>query len=166
MKAKLMLMSDGMSKYGHHYGVFDVRMSDGDVYMLGMRDVASGDSKNTLKLLLDVLGDVASVSKGELHETVDKMLVNVKNIMSDRAAAERKFGELLHDYRKKVVPSVVSGWGDMSSEERMDVERKDVPLAPLKGNHFKIAFHNDAGVYGLYPMLKIFFECIKKMKNS
>ena len=37
------LMSDGTSKYGHHYGAFDVRTSDGDVYMLGMRDVASGE---------------------------------------------------------------------------------------------------------------------------
>ena len=242
------LMSDGTSKYGHHYGAFDVRTSDGDVYMLGMRDVASGDSESTLKLLLDVLGDVASVSKGELHETVDKMLVNVKNTMSDRAAAERKFGELLHEYRKKVVPSVVSGWGDMSGEERMNVERmnnffcgmhflvalaeqadvsmkmyerlifgedevgarsfmagksgvnesgavrlvrtvykavqdrgceragkpvqfrgflkiehgiEEVPLAPFKGNRFNIAFHNGAGVYGLYPMLKDFFECMK-----
>ena len=46
--------------------------------MLGMRDVASGNSESTMKSLLDVLGDLASVSKGELHET-DKMPVNVKS---------------------------------------------------------------------------------------
>ena len=43
----LTLMSDGTSKYGHHFGAFDIRTSEGDVYLLGLRDVASGDSEST-----------------------------------------------------------------------------------------------------------------------
>ena len=43
----LTLMSDGTSKYGHHFGAFDIRTGEGDVYLLGLRDVASGDSEST-----------------------------------------------------------------------------------------------------------------------
>ena len=72
------------------------------------------------------------------------MLVNVKNTMSDRAAEERKYGELLHEYREKVVPSVVSGWGDMSGEERIIyVERMNKFFC---GMHFLVALAEQADV--------------------
>jgi hypothetical protein len=39
--------------------------------------------------------------------------------MSDRAATEKKFYELLEIYRKEILPLVKDGWEDMREEERM-----------------------------------------------
>ena len=38
--------------------------------------------------------------------------------MSDRASIEKKFGELLEDYRKDVLPGVIKNWDQLSSEVR------------------------------------------------
>ena len=34
--------------------------------------------------------------------------------MSDRASTEKKFGELLEDYWKDVLPSVIKNWDQLS----------------------------------------------------
>ena len=51
----------------------------------------------------------------------EKILANIKNIMSDRHIVEKKFNGLLEDYRQEILPSVVAGWDALSEEEQLNL---------------------------------------------
>ena len=42
----------------------------------------------------------------------------IKNTMSDRHVVEKKFNQLLEDYRNDVLPSIVESWDHISTEEQ------------------------------------------------
>lgn len=46
------------------------------------------------------------------------ILSKIKNTMSDRHVVEKKFNELLEDYRRDVLPTIVADWEEMTSEEQ------------------------------------------------
>ena len=127
------VMSDGTTKYGHHYESFDVSMDDGKVYTMGVRDVVSGSSECMLQVFKDILGDMHDLCGAEnVSERVKEVVARVKNTMGDRAVTEKKFNVLLAEYRRDVLPDVVDGWKDMSMEEQAECERM---------NHFFCGMH-------------------------
>ncbi len=135
------LQSDGTTKYGRHYGAFDLSVSGGRVYTLGMRDMAAGDSASTLGLLKEVLGDVAGMKGGDISASVQRMFASMKNTMSDRAASEKKFNELLHDYRASILPNVVSDWNELEGNEREKLMRMNNFFC---GMHFVVGLAEQA----------------------
>jgi hypothetical protein len=52
---------------------------------------------------------IQDISDCTTTEIGKKILTNIKITMSDRAATEKKFHELLKDYREEILPSVHSG---------------------------------------------------------
>ena len=119
------LQTDGTTKYGKHYAAYDVSVpNESTSYSLGMRHVFSGSSSNTLEVFKEILSDVDDVYEALGKEAVSsKVLLKIKNTMSDRHAAEKLFNEMLNDYRAKVLPTVVENWEDMSEPERQQLER-------------------------------------------
>ena len=59
----LVLQSDGTSKKGHSFTTFDASKSNGQFYVLGLREVGSGDAQAQLDLLKEVVGDVNEFAK-------------------------------------------------------------------------------------------------------
>ena len=113
----LTLHSDGTSKYGQHYYSFQVSTSD-SAYSLGMAEMLTGSTNQVLHTFVQILSDielVAGPGSGNL------ILSKIKNTMSDRHVVEKKFNELLEDYRRDVLPVIVSGWEQMTSEEQGSV---------------------------------------------
>ena len=53
-----MLHSNGISKKGRSFITYDIVKDDGECFITGPREIASGDSATQLKVLQDVLGDV------------------------------------------------------------------------------------------------------------
>ena len=47
---------------------------------------------------------------GECMTLVQSMIANMKNTMSDRESAVKKFNELLYGYRRDVLSRVMSEW--------------------------------------------------------
>ena len=89
-----------------------------------MRHVFSGSSRNTLETFEEILSDVDDVYEALGKEAVSsKVILKIKNTMSDRHAAEKLFNEMLHDYRAGVLPTVVENWEDMSEIERQQLTR-------------------------------------------
>ena len=111
---QLTLHSDGTSKFGQHYGSFQVSTTQSS-YSLGLSEMLCGSAQctlDTLKLILSEIDVVAEEGSGSA------ILVNIKNTMSDRHIVEKSFNELLESYRSDVLPSMVEGWSDLSHDEQ------------------------------------------------
>ena len=96
---KLTLHSDGTSKFGQHYGGFQVSMPDHSAYSLGLSEMLTGFAEVTLNTLKIILSDIDLVV-GE--GTGAKILRCIKNTMFDRHIVEKKFNSLLEDYQAEI----------------------------------------------------------------
>lgn len=119
------LQTDRTTKFGTHYEAFDIRVPATDsslsceTYTLGLRHVFSGSSQDTLDTLKEVLEDMDSVRQHLGEEAISgKILLKIKNTMSDRHAAEKRFADLLQDYRSEILPSIADNWNDMTELEQ------------------------------------------------
>ena len=111
---KLTLHSDGTSKFGQHYGGFQVSMPDHSAYSLGLSEMLTGSAEvtlNTLKTDIDLV-----VGEG----TGAKILRCIKNTMSNCHIVE-KFNSLLEDYQAKILPMVVADWDVLSIDEQSNL---------------------------------------------
>ncbi|XP_065182489.1 uncharacterized protein LOC135813316 [Sycon ciliatum] len=113
------LHTDGTSKFGQKYGTYQIA-TENQVFSVGMVDMKNGTSEHILDKFKEVLSDLQDSCKGvgESCETGNKIVANIKNTMSDRCVVQRKFNELLHDYREKILPDVVASWETLSNEQQ------------------------------------------------
>ena len=124
MNENLTLHSDGTTKLHHHYGTYDVATGEKDVYVVGMREMSGGDASTVLDVLKEIVNDVCKIGESDdVSEKVKKAVVNVKNTMSDRHAVQKKFNELLYEYRMSVLPDVIEGLDEMNESERESMVR-------------------------------------------
>ena len=118
------LQTDGTTKYGEHFGTYDVRTSKQVTYTLGLRHVFSGAAVDTLDTLKEILDDIDGVQKAIGKDAVSaKIVMKIKNTMSDRHSAEKLFNEVLRDYREELLPTVAENWDKMTDIEREQLTR-------------------------------------------
>ncbi len=109
----LTLQTDGTTKFGQHFATYDI----GD-FTLGIRHVFSGSAQNTLDTLIEILDDLDTVGKQIGNSETSKQIISkIENTMSDRHAAEKLFSQYLAEYRESILPDVIAGWNDMTTEE-------------------------------------------------
>ena len=108
------LHSDGTTKFGHHYGSFQIS-TEKSAYTLGLMEMVSGSSKNSLDCLKEILSGIDKVSSGDAGK---KILAKIKNTMSDRHVVEKCFNTLLEEYRVEVLPCIIENWDELSDTER------------------------------------------------
>ena len=113
----LTLHSDGTTKFGQHYGSFQIS-TGGSPYTLGLSEMLTGSAERTLDTLKQILDDIELVAGKPTSKT---LLGNIKNTMSDRHIVQKNFNELLESYRSEILPDVISSWNDLSSEEQQQV---------------------------------------------
>lgn len=111
------LHSDGTTKFGQHYGSFQVS-TEGSAYSLGLMEMSSGSAKHALDSLKEILSDIDAASNGNAGR---KILTNIKNTMSDRHVVEKSFNTLLEGYRSEVLPSIYEGWENLSTSEKKKI---------------------------------------------
>ena len=113
----LTLHNDGTSKFGHHYGSFQVS-TEGNAYSLGLSDMLTGSAQQTLDALKQILSDLEFVV-GKGVQT--SLLSKIKNTLSDRHIVEKKFKNLLEDFRLEILPDVINAWNDLSEEKQQQI---------------------------------------------
>ena len=117
------LHSDGTSKFGQKYLGFQVATNE-DSYTIGLKEVASGDAGTMLATLNEILLEVEQTANFDASSNTDvgkKILANIKNTMSDRAATQKSFNELLEAYRMDILPEMVSEWDELSIDEQVSM---------------------------------------------
>ena len=119
-KENTTLHTDEASKYGSKWGAFATRDSEGNYMLLGLRDMATKSSNDTLDTFKEILSDVNAASDSET-DVGKKILSNIKNTMSDRASTETKFNELLKDFRESVLPDIVENYDNFNDESKQAV---------------------------------------------
>ena len=84
---KITLLSDGTSKFGQHYGSFQIS-TETTAYSLQLSQMLTGSAQQTLGLLKQILSDFQLVvgSQAQL-----KLLASIKNTMSDRHIVQKNF---------------------------------------------------------------------------
>ena len=100
------LHTDGTSKFGKHYGTYDVVTDQGQTLTAGIREVSSGDTKTQLNVLIDIFSEIEESLQSSEENVSNKIISSIKNIMSDRHIVQKKFNAVFLDYCASVLPAV------------------------------------------------------------
>ena len=138
------LHSDGTTKFGHKFQCYQVTTQDSSLSLglevrnqnnshnlfnntcpiIIMQEITSGTAETMLAVLQDILQELAEgVQRTGLSNEVGTIVANIKNTMSDRAAAQKSFNTLLATYRSDILPSVVSNWKSLSNDEQLTISQ-------------------------------------------
>ena len=99
------LMSYETRKQGDVYEIFAVRDQTGKNWVLGLKEMVNKSSQSCLDTLKSIINDIDTSSTTKFGQHI---LCNIKNTMSDRAASEKHFHDLLETYRQQILPLVYS----------------------------------------------------------
>ena len=83
------LHTDGTSKFGKHYGTYDVVTDQGQTLIAGIREVSSGDTETQLNVLLDILSEIEESLLDAEKNVSNKIISSIKNIMSYRHIVQK-----------------------------------------------------------------------------
>ena len=93
-------MTDETSKFESKFMGYEASDANGNLWVLGLRDIETKSADNTLKVFKEILNDLDEIS-GEAESRVSKDIIcHITATLSDRAATEVKFNSLLEQYRK------------------------------------------------------------------
>ena len=109
---------DGTTKFGHHYGSAALSFQNRQTMVMGLRDMATGDSAAYLNILKDLLQEAASYTDTDSQQCLNTTLARMKNTISDQASVNKKLNDLFQVWRAEALPHVVDGWTEMTEEVR------------------------------------------------
>lgn len=77
-----------------------------------------------LNVLQDVVQELSETAqKCGISDAADTIIAKLKNTMSDRAAAQKSFNDLLATYRAEILPKVTSNWDNLSEDEQSSLSQ-------------------------------------------
>ena len=160
VKKNVCLLSDETSKFGKKIEGFHVQDEEGQLYVLGLRQMVTKSAQDTLTTFQTILSDIDQVSTKAENSVSKHILLNIVSTMSDRAATQQKFNELLQEYRKLLVmEDIGQAWYDMSYDEQMAISKLNnffcglhalVHIAETASNCLKVveaAFFDDPPIF-------------------
>ena len=115
-KSNLTLATDETPKQGDVYMTYTVTDAEGGNFVLGLREMVSKSSEDTLTIFQKILDDITDVCDGSDDDVGTRIhvLCQIKNTMSDRAATESKFNNLLQSYRESCLPKIDWNWQSLN----------------------------------------------------
>ena len=108
------LHTDGTSKFGKHYGTYDVVTDQGQTLTAGIREVSSGDTKTQLNVLIDIFSEIEESLQSSEENVSNKIISSIKNIMSDRHIVQKKFNAVFQNYCAPGLPTLFENWDTLS----------------------------------------------------
>lgn len=121
------LLSDETTKWKHKMQgyIASVINENGEKinHVIGLKAVASKDAETSLDTVMEILDEIDKSSTATpAHAHVagqfrDLVLTYMNSVMGDRASTQVKFGNILQDYRKQILPKI-QGWDTMSAREK------------------------------------------------
>ena len=92
-QGNLTLHSDGASKHGRFYTTHDIQTGE-NFLVAGMKEMGAADAQSQLDLFQEVIDEVGeNLGKGA-NDFGKTIFPNIKNLMSDRCAVQKKFKSL------------------------------------------------------------------------
>lgn len=82
-------------------------------FVLGLREMVSKSAGDTLTTFKKIQDDITDICHGK-DDVGSKILCEIKNTMSDRAATESKFNAILQSYRESCLPKITDNWDSLS----------------------------------------------------
>lgn len=116
------LLTDETSKFGSKFMGYEAADSTGNLWVLGLRDIETKSSEDTLKVFKEILSDINDIGDKANDEISRDILKHICATLSDRAATEVKFNELLESYRKELLPLIYTNFNSFSQEEKSSLE--------------------------------------------
>lgn len=116
------ILTDETSKFGKKFMGYEATDSQGNFWVLGLREIETKSAGNTLAVLKEILQDLDTASDSDNKEVSRDIISHIKATMSDRAATELKFNDLLQTYRKEILPLTYINYESFSEEERSSIE--------------------------------------------
>ena len=116
------LITDETTKFGNKYMGYEAADSEGNLWVIGLRDIETKSASNTLTVFKEILSDLDTASQSGEDRTSKDIICHIKATMSDRAATELKFNSLLEQYRKEILPLVYYNYQTFTEDERMALE--------------------------------------------
>ena len=97
---------------------YTITDQDVDAYLLGLRQMASKSAKHTLDTLKETINDISDIClKAKAGNNVGhQILCQIRNTMSDCAANEVLFNDMLKTYRKECLPLYYKNWDNFSPD--------------------------------------------------
>lgn len=117
----LCLLTDETSKQGKKYMGYEATDGDGSYWVLGLREICTKSSGDTLDTLKQLLGDIDEVSRNTGSESTKLFMQHIVATMSDRAATETKFNTLLEEFRHDILPVIDERYEDLSGNEAQPI---------------------------------------------
>ena len=113
----------GTSKFEKHYGTFDVSCKSGGKFVLGLRLMVSGNSETIISGLKEILQEIETVCAGTETKMSQKILVSIKNTMTDRHIAQKTFNLMLEECRCKILLDVMEEWENLAEAEQERIKK-------------------------------------------
>lgn len=112
-------MTDETSKFGSKFMGYEASDSKGNLLVRGLREIETKSAESTFKVFKQILMelDYASVRNSVSRD----IITHITSTMSDRAATEVKFNELLEFYRKEILSLVYYNYHTFTEEEKASV---------------------------------------------
>ncbi|MBN3312970.1 SPIN4 protein, partial [Atractosteus spatula] len=119
-ESNLTLATDGTTKYGHKYGTAGISFQDGSRMHLGLREQASGSAQCIFDTVREMVKDVVNSGSRDSDTTRSEkeIFCKITNLIGDRASTEKKFNEILAQYRTDILPEIVDGFDDLSETDK------------------------------------------------
>ena len=75
-------------------------------------------------MLQDILQELSETAqKHGISDAANTIIAKLKNTMSDRAAAQKSFNNLLATYRAEILPNVIENWNGLSEHEQLSLSQ-------------------------------------------
>ena len=122
-KKSTCLMTDETSKLDRKIMGYHNRDDEGNVMVMGLRDIPSKSAKHSLETFKSILSDIDSRCEDANNKVSKEILENIFCTMSDSASTEKKFNDLLAEYKDTVSPYIRENLQNLSDAETEPVER-------------------------------------------
>jgi len=116
------LLTDETSKFGTKYMGYEAADEKGNLWVLGLREIETKSAEDTLKVFKQILSDINDVCHESTRTVSHDILVHIVATLSDRAATEVKFNELLYTYRKDILPLIYTNYESFDDVEKQSLE--------------------------------------------
>ncbi|CAG2223042.1 unnamed protein product [Mytilus edulis] len=117
------LYTDETRKFGETFSSFITTDENKTPFLLGLKQMSNKAAQTQLDTLKSILNDIETrikclVDQNLQTSTSFNILKNIKYTMSDRAATEIVFNQLLKDYREKLLKEHVEKYDDLPDVEK------------------------------------------------
>lgn len=147
-KDNICLMTDETSKFGSKLIGYECSDSGGNLWVLGLKEIKTKSANDTLAVFQQILTDLDNNSN---DNSVSKDIIShITATMSDRAATEVKFNELIEQYRTEVLPLAYHNY-DTFTEEKSAIQNMS--------NFF-------CGLHALVNYAETAQKCIRDVENQ